>query len=363
MNIFLAFTPYHALLAYAVAQSQKQCENILFVIAEFPEAETLSKALNNSSFEVFQNVVCLPGSHKGKNIVEKLFKRKKNALFLKKFISSYCIENVFVGNNSRIEAQAALYYAKCADSNCRGIYMEDGTAAYRSEFPAEKKVFTKFFCKLFFGLWWHDENILGVSPRIDICQVLFPEFVREELKVKKVVAIKKEDFLHIKNDRAFVEYFNSFHFSINDIQNIDVLLIGMHSDMEKKYPRLKEVMNVILTYIENKKLRFVVKYHPRELLGDFLLQENKKNVLVFPKAIPLELLYAFSCVPPKLIIGGHSTALLTARWIFSEAKIISTANLFEYYDQNIFETFKEKGINLVKSANDVETALKGVSKA
>jgi len=360
MNIFLAFTPYHSLLAYSAALSQKEKENVLFVVAEFPGAKVLSKALRDSSFKVFTNVICLPGTHKGRNILAKVFTRKKNTFSLKAFIAKYCVENVFVGNNSRIEAQAALYYAKNMYPDCKGIYMEDGTAVYRSEFPEKKKFFIKFFCRVFFGSWWRDEHILGTSPKIDTCQVLFPKFVREELKTKNIIAVNKKNFLQIRKDKSFTEYLYFLNFDTQAIKNIDVLLISLHSDVGKEYPLLKEAMRVILSYIENKKLRVSVKYHPRELLKDFLMQKGKKNVLILPRAIPLELLYAISSNPPKLIIGGHSTALLTARWIFPKAKIISIAPLFGYYDINIFETFKKNNIHFVSNINDINTVLESM---
>jgi hypothetical protein len=362
MNIFLAFTPYHSLLAYSVALEHRENDNVLFVISEFSGAKEITKLMKNSSFNVFTDVICLPGANKNENVFKKIFARRNNTIFLKKFIFKNDIKKVFVGNNARIEAQATLYNAKKINPGCQGIYLEDGTGAYRSEIPARSNLFTKLFCKIFFGLWWHDENIMGKSSYIDTCYAIFPDFVRQELKRKKVVAIKKENFLKIAEDKAIPEYFKSLDFDANVFKEIDVLLISLHSDMLNEYPRLKESMNIILSNIEKQKLSLVVKYHPREFIDDFLKQKEKKNVLILPKAIPLELLYVVSQIPPKVIIGGHSTALLTARWIFPNAKVISTALLFDYYDQNIFEVFNKNNIVLISNIKEIEETLWSITK-
>lgn len=359
MNLYLAFTPYHALLSYSEALSRRQSENVLFVIAEFSEARALSRALKNSSLRVFENVICLPGAGRGKSVFAKMFKRKKNVFFLKKFIAGHRVENIFVGNNSRIEAQAALYYGKKVIPDCKGIYIEDGTAVYRSEIPERKDFFIKIFYKFFFGPWWQDENILGVSPRIDVCIIVFPKFARNELKVKEIIAANKENFLRARSDKTFAEYFESLNCDVKKFNDTDILLINPYSGLIEKYPQLEEVMSAIFLNVCDKNMRLAVKYHPREYLNDFLRQE-RENVLILPKAIPLELLYVASPTPPKLIIGVHSTALMTARWLFPSVQIVSIAPLCGYYDRSIFEIFKKINIRLAFNIEDIWSITKNL---
>ena len=119
MNIFLAFTPYHYLLAYSVALEHRENDNVLFVISEFSGAKEITKLMKNSSFNVFTDVICLPGANKNENVFKKIFARRNNTIFLKKFIFKNDIKKVFVGNNERIEAQATLYNAKKINPGCQ----------------------------------------------------------------------------------------------------------------------------------------------------------------------------------------------------------------------------------------------------
>ncbi len=360
MNIFFAFTPYHSLLAYSAALSEKRGDNVLFIVAEFPEAKAISKAFKNSSLKAFSEVICLPGVYNSRNFIEKILIRKRNAIFLNKFILGHNIENVFVGNVSRIEAQASLHYAKNKNPNCKGIYLEDGTEAYRSEFMPKSNFLVRIFCKAFFGTWWNDKIVSGTSSVIDVCQVLFPELVVKELKTKKIIAVNKENLLQVKNDAAFGDYFISLGFNCQDMREIDVLLIGLYSEKKEDYPKFKKITDKILSYVDSKNLQLAVKYHPRELPSNFLNREQGKKVLVLPKAIPMELIYIFAPQPPKIIIGGHSTALLTARWIFPKVPIISVAPLFDYYDENVYEAFRKNNIKFISNVKDIKDELENI---
>lgn len=357
-NLFIAFTPYHVLLAYSIAIKRKPENNFLFIVSEFPNADILAHAIKQSKKAVFSDVIVLPGVHRGRNAFVKIFIRRRNIGPLKEFIGEREISNVFVGNDSRVEAQVALHFAKENNKQSRGIYIEDGTEAYRSEVNS-RNTFRLLSGKIFFGRWWKDINILGTSPWIDQVAAIFPDFVRPEIASKEIIPIEKESFLLIKDDDSFTRYLDALGLNLKKLQGIDVLLISTNSEMKNRYPEYQAVAKDTIKLIERHKLKLAVKYHPRELSGDFLSVGKKEGILLLPEGFPAELLYVLSQKPPKLIIGDFSSALLTARWLLDKSRIVSIAPLSKYYDYNIFEIFKKINIQLV-SVKEVEEILRKI---
>lgn len=369
-NIFLAFTPYHVLLAYCMAAKRQQSgeRNVLFIISEFPEADTFADSLRVSKRNVFSDVVLLQGEYRKRSIFVKIGMRKKNAALIRDFVRKLRIHTVFVGNDQRVEAQAALYHAKRAWPQSKGVYVEDGTVAYPFAVP-KKSMIRVLLGRVIFGSWWQDIPVPGTSSWIDQTAAIFPSLVRPELKEKEVIPIEKECFLRIKEDPSFMRYIDALGISLGKLQAIDVLFVSHHSETEDRHPRYREVAKHVLAFVREKKLRLAVKYHPRELLGDFLsvrplggtrdFQQN--DALLLPHAFPLELLYMFAEKPPKLIIGGVSSSLLTAIWLLGNAsKVACLAPLYDYFDPSILEVFQKSNIQLVHTNEELEDIIAAV---
>jgi len=358
-NIFITFTPYHNILSYSIAlKHQKYDNNFLFIISDFFGANNLSNFFKASKSIPFRKVSFLPGLYKEKNRFKRRFIIKNNIKILKSFIDKQHIDNIYVFHDGRPESQFTLYYARKRYKGSIGTYIEDGAGAYSSKCYLKRKKFTLFVEKIFYGFWWRDISVLGTSSLVDQVISIFPKFIRPELKTKRLIALKKEDFLKISKEEIFRNYINLLNTKINDMQTIDVLLIVANSEFIKKYPKYFKIIEKILTTIKFNNLRLMLKYHPREDLEDFLPIINKEEVFILPKTLPLELLYILNIKLPRLIIGDISTALLTARWLLRDTNIVSIAPLLNYSDYNLFKMFRSNNIKLINNEEEFEKILK-----
>jgi hypothetical protein len=358
-NIFLAFTPYHVLLSYSIALAHHQSEdNIFFIISDFAESIKLAKAIEESRNSSFKKVYVLAGSYGKNNKILKWIITRNNILTLKHFIKNFQIKNIYSCQDQKAEGQALFYFAKKRNKATQCFYIEDGSGVYSEEVSKRKNFFKFILAKLFYGSWWRDKEVLGSSQWIDKLIAIFPQFVRDELKDKDIIPIKKEDILRLKKEEPFLNYLRLLNINLHKLQQIDILLLINHSNSAKRYPKYKGVIEKFFKIIKTQKLRLAVKYHPREPLEDFLSVSNREKITVLPREFPIELFYIIKPASLKFVIGGISTSLLTAKWLMDYCKVISLASLFNRYDHRLFKIFKEINIQLINSEEELKRIIK-----
>jgi hypothetical protein len=354
-NVFFAFTPYHILLSCSIALDNSQTsENFLFIISDFSDAEVLGKILKNWQDSPFKKIIFLPGIYK-KNIFKKRFIIRKNIKTLENLLQDSVLDKVYVPNDARSETQIILRYAKKNNKNALGIYIEDGIGAYTSGHLKKKNYLKLLLSKIFYGIWYKDITTLGTSQWIDQVMAIFPQFIRPELKTKKITPIKKDKFLKVLKEKVFFEYITSL-IDIYKLKEVDILIIAAHSDLGKQSFRYEKALKEILNSIKTTKLKVAIKYHPREFREDFLSIANEKETIILPKSVPVELFYNF--MPElKFIIGDISTPLLTGRWLLEKPEVISIARLLNFSDRYLFSVFKELNIKLVNNVEEIKNII------
>lgn len=355
-NIFVAFTPYHILLSCSIALDYSQNdENFLFIFSNFSEAETLGRILRNWTKSPFKQIYILPGIYK-KNIFEQKFIVRKHIKIIQNFIRNLKIDNIYVFNDAWPETQALFYYAKKNNKNVVGIYIEDGAGVYNSFLLKKKNCLKLLLSKIFYGIWYKDVVIIGTSQWINRVMAIFPQFVRPELRVNKIIPIKKDNFLKIIKDEVFHNYITSLKINIDKLKKIDVLLILTHSDLIRQFPRYKEAIREIFNIFKTLNLKIAIKYHPSEPLEDFLSVSGEKDILILPKSVPVELFYNFMS-EIKFIIGDTSTSLLTGKWLLEKPEIISISRLLNYFDKYLFNVFRKLDIKLVNNIEEIKNII------
>jgi hypothetical protein len=246
-----------------------------------------------------------------------------------------------------------FYFAKKNNQYAQCIYVEEGAGAYDSSPLREKKNFLKrFLAKIFYGRWWKEVRIGGGSPWVDKKMIRFPEFLRPEFRGKEIVTIKREDFMRLKDDTLFLNFIRKLSITEKELNQINILFVLPHSDFFIAGERYKELIKEILKLAQSHKLKVAVKYHPREPFKDFFGIRGKE-VIILPKALPLELFYLFSPDSLKFVIGDVSSGLLTAKWLLNNVKVVSIAPMLNYYDHSLFEVFKKQKIELLTNLNSL----------
>ena len=323
-NIFVTFTPYHVLLAYTIASTNKE-KNYLVVIDDAVNLKELSEAIKEEKNSPFKDVIFLPGIKKIKTPIQRYLIIKNNIKLLKKAIKNIIIKRVYVCNDSRPESQLILSYGK--RDNALGIYIEDGSAAYYGLVLKRKKIKT-LLGKLIYGRWWENIEILGTSSYIDQIRAIFPEDIRVELRKKKVkiLGINKKQFLSLKDKSFVTSFFKKININKKDISDIEVIIIISHSELVRQYLNYKKVIIKMINQLKKNYKKISVKYHPREK-NDFLNLAAFGNIKILPQGIPVELFFLIASNSLKLIVGDISTSLLTARWLFPHIKTVSYTHL------------------------------------
>jgi len=358
-NIFLAFTPYHIFLLYSIASTHHRTEdNILFIISDFAESTKLAKAIEDSRNSSFKQVYVLAGTYAKKWKILKWIITRNNIIKLKHFIKNSRIKNVYSCQDKKAEGQAMFYFTKEKNKTTQCFYVEDGSGVY-SEIVSKKKNFFKFIlAKLFYGTWWRDKKVVGSSQWTDKLMVIFPQFVRGELKNKDIIPIKKDEVLRLKKEEFFSNCIKLFDVNLHGLEQIDVLLLINHSYYARLYPKYKEVIEKFLKITETQGLKTAVKYHPREPLEDFLSVNNREKIIILPRAIPVEILYIIGPASLKIVVGNISTSLLTAKWLMNHCRVVSLVPMFNYYDYGLLKIFKEINIQLINNEEGLKKIIK-----
>ncbi|MEI7424915.1 MAG: polysialyltransferase family glycosyltransferase [Candidatus Staskawiczbacteria bacterium] len=352
-NVFFACGPFTALLCYCIAVAKHSAEdNVLFIVPDFKESLKFADVFRDGKNSPFSNVYCMYGGYGKRSKLHNRFISKQNISFVKKFIESNEIKNIYSSNDVDSEGQALFYFAKKKDKNIRTVCIEDGAAMYGEATRNKKSGIKILLAKIFYGYWWHDVKIYGLSPWTDEIIVTQPTLVRKDVAHKKMTEIAHEDFMKLEENIAFKQFMSDLGTTENLLNQIEILLILPFHDFFVTNKYREKVLEKVFNLVRRSGRKLAVKYHPREPEEDFLSIKKEKDIIILPRAIPLELFYIFSSESVKLVIGDISTALMNARWIFSDkTKVVSVVNVLDYREDNLLEAFKKQGIDLVNDMN------------
>lgn len=359
-EVFIAFSPYHVLLALAIASTQtKQAERHVFVFMSFEYVDSIVHLLESLCSPYFHKIYWIPGIYQKTSRLSKAIVFRKNTKAISKFFRNHKVNCIYVSNDEGPEAQAALYLGKSANRDAVGIYFEDGSGAYNSKENKKRSRLQMFIGHFFFGIPWKRISVLGTSPWIDEIHVSFPHLVRAELRTKRLVPISNQSLLSIAGQIPSVECERLFGMAIDELHGVDAILSLANSAYAKDNPEYKKAIRDIVSFAEEYGVRIAAKYHPRELLDDYLSIEHLSGISVLPKALPLEMIYIFSPGNVRLVIGDVSTSLMTAKWLLSDATTVSIAPFLNLIDKQLFEVFKRLDIRIITDISELAVIFNG----
>lgn len=365
-DIFIACTPYHILLSYAIASIQGNLtDRYLFIISDFKRADALVHLFERLCKPHFAKIHWLPGIYRKTNKFVQGIVIKKNVNTMRWFVNRHKVDRIYVFNDGGPESQAALYYGKLGNKNAIGVYVEDGIGAYTSYTRNRRSKFKMLMGRLFFGMPWKDISVLGTSTWIEEIFVIFPQLVRAELLGKRVKSISSHALLDLPNQTPLSDILSLLNVTIDEWRQIDAVLLLANSVYGNKCATYKQAIKTLVSSANNCGVRLAVKYHPSELKVDYLSIEGFQEILVIPKGLPAELVYIFLPERIKFIIGDLSTSLLTAKWLLSNVTIVSIApflgqilgQIAPFLGQTeikLFETFRKLGIKEVGSFSEIK---------
>lgn len=358
MNIFVTNTAYHILLSYATILNENLLkDNYLFVYSNNNKIDYFLSLFEKTKQLVFTKIIILPYECKRNSKLAKWRMVKNNLATIKKIIDSHKVNRVYVFNDERVEPQATLYYAVKQNRKVRCIYIEDGSGAYNSDSIQKRSVFKrvpiKIFHRVLFGIWLEEISVFGTSHWIKEVKAVFPQFIRSEIRFKKITRISKHPLVEIGKQKFFDNYLKYFGINIDKANIIDAVLIVSHSEEANKNPQYKQIVHRIIDALIDHDYHVAIKYHPSETSKDFLSLRGKRDILILPRVIPMELLYIWGHKRIKLLLGDTSTPLLTAKWLLNDITVFSVLPLWYQVDQSILEVFHKIGIKVVNEIAEI----------
>lgn len=346
-KLFVAYTPYHIFLSCILARScNNSCELIL--VPDFPSSDKIISAILNWSNNPFKKIYVLRGKYAIQSNFVKIINIRKNLKIIKKQIRDKEAIETYVFNDANAEGQFIAFINHF--NGGENTYVEDGASAYTNESLTALVGWKYILAKYLYGRWFKSLSVIGTSAYIDNVMVFNPDVVRNELQTKKIIAIYKHLILNFDEELR-----NEIlcHFNINDnYASSECILLLPLSTIFKDSERINMISTYkkIIFHLMRRFKSIVCKYHPREVMGDYLSLADL-NVKQIPHTIPVEIFFMIIKSQSVLIIGDISTALITAKMIMGDkSRVISIKKLI--YDNNIdISVFEKMNIDIV---DDIE---------
>lgn len=302
-ELFIAFTPYHVILALAVSKSNF---STLIVVPEFSGSEAFIGAI--SKHTGFDRVVSLDGTA-GIGAFREGLRVRSNANQVRRLVASGSFSTLCIFNDSRLESQVAV---QTAGSGVEHItFVEDGDDIYRSTVvsPSRTSVLKN---KLKYGSEWSPIGVLGTYWDYDANLVQFPGFVRDELCNRPSEPISREALRSAAHGSWAEDYLRTVGSSKRDLADVEVLIIVPHPEELVSGYVVRSAIKKSAAALAEEGATVAIKRHPRDFSDLFVFDEDHPRIRIPPSCVPSELIVGLSRRKLRSVIGVGSTAHLTA---------------------------------------------------
>jgi hypothetical protein len=314
--------------------------------------------LSNWAGSPFQEIIVLREKYGITNLHLRRLVVRRNAKTIRKIVTGRKFAKVYMGTDCGAEAQAVLHFSKLANPDAKGIYYEDGTAAYSGAQHPVRSVWKRMMGRVFYGNWWEDIRIHATSSWIDELRLTFPDLARPELKGIITQRIEPSMMLRLGKAQWPGEYLSRLGVDLEKLSGFDGLALLPRSSMVGGVSRLVDIVNKLMDYTKSKNWRLGIKCHPRDTVHDRFGQGDQERVSFLPSAMPVELLYMCGLKAPRFIIAGVSTSLLTARWLLETPNVISITDFSKCADGRIIGVFEAINIVVATTLGDIDSLMK-----
>jgi hypothetical protein len=322
-SVYFASTILHLYAAASIAVGrQNETAHLIFIDQPENKEYPLYSIVQKWDSSPFDSVRLLPGRFKG--IINKLKKRKQLFNSLEKIISDLKPDNIFVGNDRRIEFQFSMHITESLGLNTQGHYMDEGTFTYvgrKASSSFSDAIIDNWLKKLSYGLWWKNPLTVGESAWINTIHVAFPDLIDQRLKKKNIEALNNSAFTSDAMMQLSTDILTFYTFDSRKLSNLDALFTLPHESLFTNNSDYRDQVLAQIKGLKDKGLQVAAKYHPRNSDPD-VLNLLSAGVELIPAGISFEAMLPL--LPTKThIIGDLSSTLLIARWLRPELKVTS----------------------------------------
>ncbi len=359
--VFLASTPLIALEAAAHALAIRG-RHRLVLIEDFEGVESLAALLREWRDNPFEAIERLAGrytehQHGSGDHPRGLVKawrrvRIKRALRVQTLARiaaldrEFLPQQVWVGNDRKVETQYALHLASTRQGQPVGQYMDDGLYTYLGDVRTRPLVrqIDWLVKQLTYGRWWHNAAQAGTSPWIRESWLAYPERARDPSPRRVRRSLSPALFSTPAFVRLGVLAARTFGLDRRALARTRLVLILPHSNQFALNAGLVEGLRSMVAQTAALGMQVALKYHPRERSADPGGLRRNGTTVDLPALLPMELLLPM-LRPGTVLVGEGSTALMAASWLRPDLHVHDLGFSRDGYAVAARTLFEELGIH------------------
>jgi hypothetical protein len=322
-SVYFASTILHLYAAASIAAGrQDESAHLIFIDQPEDKEYPLCSIVQCWEASPFVSVKLLPGRFKG--TLNKLKKRKQLFRHLEKIITDLKPNNIFVGNDRRIEFQFSMHITETLGLETQGHYMDEGTFTYvgrKASASFSDSIVDNWLKKLSYGLWWKNPLTVGESAWVSTVHVAFPDLIDQRLRKKVIKQLDSNAFTSSSMMQLSTNILEFYAFDSAKLSHVDALFTLPHESLFANNVSYREQILAQIKDLKDQGLKVAAKYHPRNSKPD-ALNLVAAGVELIPAGISFEAILPL--LPKKThIVGDLSSTLLIARWLRPELDVTS----------------------------------------
>ena len=347
-KLFLPFSTYHILLSYAIAAENYDEDNIMILGDSSLRMQSTIEIFQAIFPNIFCNIIYLTPTSKVNNLKAYILK-KKNIHVLGDYINPIknnitdfyyaCEWNVYTTYISN-------YLKRSQHNHLTYHFIEDGIATYVEANLKTKSLLEQVVDYVLYGRWHTSCSIHGGLNNNATVNAIFPNLLPSTYSIRTKEEIKYKSLIsRLRLDSLPGNFANSL------IPNVN-LLIALDSVGSYSMTTYATLIRTHILKPLQSGLTVAIKRHPADSENTALFDTLSlpKEVIDLPAFLPIEFYYLFFYSSLQEIIGGLSTAIMTARWLIPHADVMSTFSKSEINITpnvpQIFNIFNKIGISV-----------------
>lgn len=334
----------------------------LVLLEDFDLAERLQALLEGWRDTPFERIVRLPGRHtehlrgardRGRGVRHFLHRgqvkrdlRRDTLAALRALDVELAPEQVWLGNDRKVETQLLLHRASTRRGTAAGQYLDDGLYTYLGDVRQRALIrrIDALVKQQVYGRWWQRVAHAGTSRWIAAAWLAFPALAPQPPYVAQCIQLLPRGWFA---NRAFLRLSlqAAAQFGVDRVglRKCDAVWVMPHSNQLRDDPAFAQALREAVRQAAANGLRIALKYHPRETDEDPGQLRAAGAALVLPALIPLELLLPL--LPHRaLLVGEGSTALLAAHWLRPDLRVFDAGLAKSGYAARARALFAQVGI-------------------
>ncbi len=344
VNFFAPLSSYNLFLSFAIASTETAGEENVLLLPDYNEANEKIQAYLGKWIPAFSGVIRLVKGKSRETCLTRPFRKRQFFKATDELFIHNAVGKLFVFNDLKYQTQYALATLGRIQPGSRRIYVEDGTADYCGIQTRKKGRLRRLRDRLFFKEWWRELHAFGTHPLLEEYLFLFPELSnlsegagerpRRKISNSGIPRLVYEDEAKrcfgaidveaISSRESIILFPDSLGFAQVHPGYFELLAKGCEK-------ALSEGMNVLF------KGKNRNNYPKMGFEGD-------RHFFDIPAEIPSELVLLWFRKNIRQIVGGKSSALMTARWLVPEIPCRSVCSFVTEKDSRLGSLFRNIGV-------------------